>query len=165
MFPQKFNIHSWTGTRGCLILSYTPGQVCYYLQPLTSDSFYLSMIHSPVPAWHRRKSKNCCLIIKCLRRESALRSPSHDVEEGVHGESIFTQHEITYTQQGTIYPLSLPVCIWQETVTRGPQTLSSGVLPWWAVCQCPNLTLLRQAEGHDSPSYINLLSRMSVKVG
>lgn len=62
----------------------------------------------------KEESVNCCLIIKCLRRESALRGPSHDVKEGLRGESIFTQHEITLTQQGTIYPPALPVCICQE---------------------------------------------------
>lgn len=45
-----------------------------------------------------------------------------------------------------------------RAITHSSQILSSGVLPWWALCQCPNLMLLCQAWGHDRDTYINLLS-------
>lgn len=57
MFPQQPNVGLLTDTRSCLILSYTPGEVCYYVQPLTFDFVYLCMIHSLIPAWHWRESK------------------------------------------------------------------------------------------------------------
>ncbi len=47
MTPQKPNIHTLTGTRGCLCLSCTPRGICYYLQPLT---FWLCLSqHDPLP--------------------------------------------------------------------------------------------------------------------
>lgn len=71
------------------MLSYTPGQVCYYLQPLTFDCFYLSVIHSLIPAWHRRKSKWSQLLLfdyKLFEERVSPQKSSCDAEEGVHGD-------------------------------------------------------------------------------
>lgn len=63
MLPQKPDIRLWAGTRSRLILSYTPGKVCYYLQPLTFDFVYLCMIHSLISARHQRKSESSRLLL------------------------------------------------------------------------------------------------------
>lgn len=70
----------------------------------------------------------------------------------------------TFTTGGRISSCSSCAYLTRDA-TRSSHTLSSGVLPWWAVCWCPNLILLHQAEGHDAPAYTHPLLRMSVKVG
>lgn len=147
------SLSSSTDTRVCLILSYTPLQVCYYLQPLTFDPFYLSVIHSLITAWHRGKSEQSVAAV-WLFNVWGEKSFWWRGGWGVHPHSTWNK---TQTQQGTIPP-ALPVRVSDRSHhTQFTHTLSSGVLPWWAVCQCPNLILLGRAGGHGR--YINSLSR------
>lgn len=103
----------------------TGSVIIYSHWPLT---FSILAWSTPLSLPGTRESQSrkdcCCLIIKCSRRESALRSLSHDAEEDVRGDwyivyrlrgvHLHSTWNNIHTQKVTIYPFALPVCISQE---------------------------------------------------
>lgn len=81
-------------------------RVCYYLQPLTPDCFYLRMIHSLISARHQEGLQKyhihfLLLVMKCWRRSLSRR--------GHRGHQSCHKLERRGHTTGTINPLVLPV--------------------------------------------------------
>lgn len=73
---QPSSIHLQTGSRSCLVLSYTPEQACYYLQPLTFDFLYLGKIPLPYPRLAPEKVKEESVTVVWLSSVSGESRPT-----------------------------------------------------------------------------------------